>query len=73
MATDDRELLTDFLSEVDRRGAFQLVFPCRDSNHYSQYFEKVRVADKELWDLISKMRSKLNRVNMESISVVPDV
>ena len=47
---ESQALLAAFLEEVNRRGAFQLVYPCENYHHYSQYFEKERALDKALND-----------------------
>lgn len=47
---DSQALIATFLEEVSRRGAFQLVYPCENYHHYSQYFEKERLLDKALND-----------------------
>ena len=47
---ESQALLNTFLEEVGRRGAFQLVYPCENYHHYSQYFEKERQLDKALND-----------------------
>lgn len=48
-----------FMEELNRRGGFQLIYPCENYHHYAKYFEKERQADRQINDQVTKLKQRL--------------
>jgi hypothetical protein len=54
-----RQMLMQFMEEANRRGSFQMIYPCENYHHYAKYFEKERPSDRALNDQITKLKQRL--------------
>ena len=73
---DSKALLQDFISELSRRGAFQLVYPVlqqsgRDTHQYQSLFEEQRQADKVLHEQIHLARQRYSELSQQSNAKKP--